>query len=239
MLKKLFAPKLAEDVKALNAQANDWAQSLGYEPELLKTGHWRIKGQTAGYKWRLTAGPTARNYFKQTEIKLGLSAAINPQVQGIICTRRLSTLMKQLCYGEATAGANTQTLDSLPFEMTAAATLREMQLSEGLWQEVACHSATTVSLQAYAQAFVEALPGGAEGVTLNTLLPWVVAIQQPGIVLRLGVPSVSLEHVKTVLRMQVGLIKPLSMILAPKDKTSHTLGKDTLMPPPSDSLPSR
>lgn len=231
MLNKLFGPKLPEDVKALSLQADEWAKGLGYEPELLKSGHWRIKGQTTGYRWRLTAGPTGRSYFKQTEIKIGLSAAINPMVQGIICTRRLGALMKQLCYGEATAGANTQTLDDMPFEMNAAATMRELQLPETLWQVVACHSANTASLQPYAMEFLTALPGGIEGITLNTLLPWVVAIQQQGIVLRLGVPNASLDHVKAALRMQVALIKPLPLIAAPQGNSGA--------PPTSGSLPSR
>jgi hypothetical protein len=231
MLKHLFASKIAEDVKALNDQGSVWAKSVGYEPELLKSGHWRIKGQTAGYRWRLTAGPSGRSYFKQSEIKIGLSAAINPLVQGIVCTRRLGALMKQLCYGEATAGANTQTLDDMPFEMNAAATLREVQLPEMLWQEVACHSANTVSLEPYAMEFLTALPGGLEGITLNTLLPWVVAVQETGIVLRMGAPNVTLDQVKAALRMQVALIKPLTLILAPK--------KGGTQMPPTDSLPSR
>jgi hypothetical protein len=233
MLKGLFGPKLAEDVKALNAAAEGWASSLGYELEILKTGHLRFRGETAGHRWRLTAGPTSRSYFKHSEIKLGLSAHINPQVQGVICTRRLAALMKQQVYGEATAVADTHALDHLPYEMTTVATQREHPLTERIWEEIACHSDATNLLDGYAVDFLKALPGGLDSLELNTLLPWVVAVQGQGIVLRIGVPSVTLDHVKSALRMQVALIKPLRSIVSEKPSS----GPPTV--PSPDSLPSR
>ncbi len=215
MLAGLFGSKLAEDVKSLKAESESWATSLGYQVELLKSGHLRIRGESAGHRWRLTAGPSSRPYFKQSEIKLGLSAAINPNVQGVIATRRLAELMKQLVYGQATADSNTYALDELPYEMTAVATQRERVLPEQIRQQICCHSDATPSLSDYAVEVMRSLPGGFQSVELNTLLPWVIAMQPAGVVLRLGVPAVKLELVKSALRMQVSLIKPLALITSP------------------------
>jgi hypothetical protein len=214
MLGGLFGSKLAEDVKSLKAESEAWASSLGYEAELLKSGHLRFRGESAGHRWRLTAGPSSRPYFKQSEIKLGLSAHINPNVQGVIATRRLAELMKQMVYGQATADANTYSLDELPYEMTAVATQRERALPEQIRQQICCHSDATPQLTDYAVEVVRSLPGGFESVELNTLLPWVIALQPAGVVLRLGVPAVKLELVKSALRMQSSLIKPLHLITA-------------------------
>lgn len=212
MLKGLFGPKLAEDVKALRAGAESWASSLSYQYELLKTGHIRIRGDTAGYHWRLTAGPSARSYFKQSEIKLGLSAHIIPQLQGVICTRRLAAIIKQQVYGEAVAGANTHSMDGLPFEMTLVSTGREQQMTGPVAEQLACYFNSNPLLESYTLDYLKALPGGLGSLELNTLLPWIVAIQGAGIVLRLGVPNVTLDHIKSALRMQVALIKPLKLI---------------------------
>jgi hypothetical protein len=214
MLGGIFGPKMAEDVKSLKAEAEWWAESLGYEAELLKSGHLRFKGESAGYRWRLTAGPSSRPYFKQSEIKLGLSAVINPNVQGVIATRRLAELMKQMVYGQATADSNTYALDELPFEMTAAATQRERVLPDQILQQICCHSDATPALADYAVEIMKSLPGGYESVELNTLLPWVIAVQPAGVVLRIGVPAVKLELVKSALRMQISVIKPLHIIAA-------------------------
>lgn len=232
MLKGLFGPKLTEDMKALQSELKPWAASLGYEVELTQSGHLRFKGETAGHRWRLTAGPSSRIYFKHGEIKVGLSADIKPEASGVICTRRLATLIKQQVYGEATAAADTHSVDNMPFEMTSLTVQRERMLPDPFAQHIECHGDANALLETYAEEFLKALPGGLQSIELNTLLPWIVTVQEAGIILRLGVPTLALDHVKSLLRMQVALIRPLRLIAAPEGSKPHK-------GPAPDSLPSR
>jgi hypothetical protein len=96
----------------------DWAESKGHRFARSRDGDgFVIESNRVGQAWRLEWGPPQRHYFSGPELRLRAEVGASGDLQMLVMTRGLMTLLEQQAFEESIEGTETRMDDDLPEEM--------------------------------------------------------------------------------------------------------------------------
>lgn len=96
----------------------DWAARNGHRfANSRDADGFIVEANKAGTPWRLEWGPPQRHYFSGPELRLRAEVGATGDLQMLVMTRALMSLLEQQVYEESTDGMQTRMDDDLPEEM--------------------------------------------------------------------------------------------------------------------------